>query len=350
MAGAFAAPLLFAFLRSRNAVTALAMVGILLLGFVPHFRFGLYDFGNKYLLMVPGKRVTFDAPSTAMDWIKGDRSAAFRIAGAEIILSGDYAAVYGLENITSCEPLSNGELVSLIRGSPGMLSHADWETDLTNVVAAHALLNLLNVKYVITPPEVAVQDGLGFRLAHKSDLGVLENLDVWPRAFFSDVVVSLASTNEFIAYLLQHGKQPFVGLTPEEMAKQPELSPLRANLNPSVTAAANYTLLPNSTAFDIHARSAGVVCLTEGQARDFTATANGELKNVLTVNRAFKGIYLDKPGDYHITFTYRPRHWRIACAFFWTAAGFVVILAAAGFCCDRFKKIEVPPNPDIPIA
>ena len=95
-----------------------------------------------------------------------------------------------------------------------------------------------------------------------------------------------------------------------------------------ILAATNYQLLANSTAFEIHVPTAGVVCLTEGQARDFSATANGEPKTVLTVNRAFKGIYLDQPGNYHIQFTYRPRHWRLACTLFFTAGGIVITLVA----------------------
>jgi hypothetical protein len=70
-----------------------------------------------------------------------------------------------------------------------------------------------------------------------------------------------------------------------------------------------------------------MVCLTEGQAKDFTARANNQAREVLTVNRAFKGIYLDRPGDYHIQFIYRPRHWQLACTCFWIAAGAVLILS-----------------------
>ena len=68
----------------------------------------------------------------------------------------------------------------------------------------------------------------------------------------------------------------------------------------------------------------------------------------LTVNRAFKGVYLDKPGDYHIQFTYRPRYWRITWPAFWVA---VVISVALGiFSIFKPKKVEAPPNPDIPTA
>jgi hypothetical protein len=342
--GAIAAPVLFAILKSRSSVSVVGVIAVAVLAFVPNFRFAFYTFGNKYLVMVPGKRVTFDAPSTAIDWIKADKSPPFRVTGAELNLFGDYSAVYQLENISSCAPLSNGELVSLLRATPGIFGQADWVTQLTNVVAAHPVLNLLNVKYILTPPAVEVQDGLGYRLAHHSDLGVLENLEVWPRAFFCDKIVPLSSTEEFVGYLYAHSRPPFIALTPAEILKQSALAQLEG-ANSTFTPATNYTLLPNSTAFDVHANSAGIVCLTEGQGRDFVATANGKIKPILTVNRAFKGIYLDKPGDYHIQFTYRPRYWRFTCAMFCAAVAISAVLALLGFL--KFKKIEVPPNPDI---
>jgi hypothetical protein len=347
--GAFGAPLLFAFLRSRGPIPAAGAVGIVILAFLPMFRFAFYNFGNKNVLMVPGDRVILNAPSPALNRVTADHSQPFRVVGVESILWGDYSAAYGLEDIRSCEPLSNGEFISLLRAFPGMLPHPDWQIELTNLVAAHALLNFLNVKYVLTPPSVAVQDGLGFRLVEQSDLGVVENRDAWPRAFFTDTIVSLPSTTNFVQYLLEHGKVPFAALTPDELTKQTGVTQLVSTRDPHVAPATNYQLLPNSTSFEVHANSAGVACLTEGQGRDFIATANGEPKEVLTVNRAFKGIYLEKPGDYHVEFTYRPRHWRLACGLFWTAVGIVTLLAAALFFFGKFKKIEPPAIPDIPV-
>jgi hypothetical protein len=173
---------------------------------------------------------------------------------------------------------------------------------------------LLNVKYLLYPTGISVPPTLNLRVTDRSDFGVVENLEVWPRAFFTDRVVSIATTGEFIQRLVQHGQHPFAALTPQEIATQPGLRELATAEPAVILAATNYQLLANSTAFEIHVPSAGVVCLTEGQARDFSATANGEPKTVLTVNRAFKGLYLDRPGDYHIVFTYRPRHWRLACS------------------------------------
>jgi hypothetical protein len=347
VAGALAAPVLFSFLKTRSSISFWGATAVAVLAFVPNFRFGFYNFGNKFLVTIPGKRLALDAPSTAVNWIKADHSTPFRVTGVEVILFGDYSAVYELENICSSAPVSNGELVKLIRATPGILSQADWVAQVTNVVAAHPVLNLLNVKYILTPPTVELQEGLGFRLGHNSDLGVLENLEVWPRAFFCDKIMPLSSTEEFVGFLYTRGRNPFVGMALTEMSRQPGLGDIQGT-NSAFTPATNYTLLPNSTSFDIHASSPGVACLTEGQGRDFIARVNGEIKPVLNVNLAFKGVYLDKPGDYHIQFTYQPRYWRYTRPAFWVAVGISVALAVFAFL--RSKKVEAPPNPDIHIA
>jgi len=326
-AAAFGAPLLFAYLKSRHRqIPASGWVGLAILGFMVHFRFGLYNFGNQDWLMLPGPRVVLNTPSVAVDEIKADPSGPFRVVGLEWNFYGDYSAVYGLEDIRSCAPLSNAAFIRLIQKFPGMFFGGEWMIRVQDPVAAQPLLNLLNVKYLLANPRVGLQEGLDFRLTDRSDFGVLENLEVWPRAFFCDQVVAIASNEEFIQRLLANGKQPFIALTPEEFEKQPALRQLASAKPAAVSPATHYQLLPNSTAFDVHASAAGMVCLTEGQAKDFTARANHQPKEVLTVNRAFKGVYLDQPGDYHLEFTYRPQHWRLACALFWIAAGGAMVL------------------------
>ncbi len=327
-AGAIGAPLLFVFLKSRQQQTlTLGWVGIIILGFIPNFRFGLYHRGNDALLMLPGPRVILNAPSKAIDEIKTDKSGPFRVVGLQWNLMGDYSAVYELEDIRSCAPLSSGEFMDLIRPFPGVELSSYWMIEVAGPVQAQPLLNLLNVKYLLAPPDVSLGGQSDFRLADRSDFGIWENLQVWPRAFFASQVVSISSNEKFIQQLLKNGKQPFIALSREEIERQPGLQQLETTNQAVISPATNYRLLPNSTEFDIHAPAAGMVCLTEGQAKDFTALANNEPKKVLTVNRAFKGIYLDQPGDYHIRFIYRPRHWRLACACFWISAGAVILWA-----------------------
>ena len=342
-AGATGALLLYAFLRSRHVpIPALGWAGIIILGLVAHYRFGLYTFGNEDLLMLPGRRVVLNAPSQAIDEIQADKSDPFRVVGMQWNLFGNYSAVYGLEDIRSCAPLSNGEFINLIRKFPGVELRKGWIIEVVAPFAAQPLLNLLNVKYLLMPPRVVLQEGLNFRLKDRSDFGIEENLEVWPRAFFSDKVVSSSSTEEFIQQLLENGKQPFIAMTPEEIEKQPGLRQLETAKKATISAATNYRLLPNSTAFDVHAASAGIVCLAEGQARDFIARANSEPKEVLTINRAFKGVYLDKPGDYHLEFVYRPRYWRLAGTLFWIATGSIIVMASVSFIRTRVQRNNGP--------
>ena len=327
--GAVGAPLLFAYWKHIwRQISAARWTAILLLGFAAQFRFGLYCSGDQDLLLLAGPRMMLDAPSPAIEKIKTGASDPFRVVGLQCSLYGDYAAVYGLEDIRSSEPLTSGGYLDLLRNFPGIQFDHHWLIEVKNPVAAQPLLNLLNVKYLLAVPGVTLPSWLAFRITDQSDFGVVENLEAWPRAFFTDQVVPIATTEEFIQHLVRHGQRPFVALTPREIATHLGLRKLAAARPAVVQAATNYQPLANSTAFEIHAPSAGVVCLSEGQARDFIATANGEPKTVLTVNRAFKGIYLDQPGDYHIKFSYRPRHWHLACDLFFAAVGVAITLAS----------------------
>ncbi len=332
LAGALGAPLLFTYLNNgKRPITAMGLAGVMVLGFIPHFRFGLYSSGNNQLLMLPGPRAVLDAPSKAITKIKADQSGPARVVGMDWAFPGDYSAVYGLEDIRSCAPLSNSDFINLARKIPGVEFGGNWgwEICLVNPVAAQPWLNLLNVKYVLTHPTNPAPAAASFRVSDRSDFLVLENLQAWPRAFFINRVTNSASNDEFAKQLLANGQQPFVSLSQEAVERQPGLRALREATPTVVSPATRYELRANSTAFEVHAAAAGVVCLTEGQAKDFTARVNGEIREVLTVNRAFKGVYLNRAGDYHIEFTYRPRHWRLAGTLFWISAGIVIALAAA---------------------
>lgn len=326
---AIAAPLLFAVLKSHNShMHTVGWVAILALGFIPQHRFAFYDSGGQEFLMIPGPRIQLDAPSKAITNIKADTSTPFRVTGLQKCFIGDYPAAYEIEDIRSCDPLTNGELAKLIHNFPGFnLPKGAWVVDLVDPIRAQPLLNLLNVKYLLAHPSTQAQGVTDFRITERSDFLVLENQQVWPRAYFSTKVVPISTHDEFIQHLIENAKQPFVALSKDEIAKQPGLEQLESAPATAITPATNYRLLPNSTSFDIHATSAGVVCLTEGQAKDFSAKANNEPKEVLTVNQSFKGIYLDKPGDYHIEFTYRPGHWRLACVLFWISVTGVAIIS-----------------------
>jgi len=328
-AGAIGAPWLFLYLKRQGRGISLAgWGGVVALAFLPHARFGLYTVGNGDILMKPGPRVRLDPPLASLEKISHDATGPFRVVGLDgNFAGGDYPAVYGLEDIRSCAPLGNGEFMELVRNFPGVHFDTQWRLDVVDPDRARPLLNLLNVKYLLGDPK---KFDPAFRGLERNDFKVMENPEAWPRAFFEDRVVPFTSNQQFVDYLVQHGQQPFIGLASGEIAREPGLPALTSGGAGEITAATNYVLRPNSTAFDLVSPTAGVVCLTEGQAWDFTALVNGQPRTVLTVNQAFKGVYLDQPGRYHIEMKYRPRYWAVAVWLFWSAAVGTLVFALMG--------------------
>jgi hypothetical protein len=319
--GAVGAPMLFVFLKARTRqISIVGWLAIILLGVAAQHRFGLYASGNKDLLLLVGPRLRLDAASPAIERIKRDPAGPFRTGGIQDTLYGDYAAVYELEDIRSCSPLTSGVYMDLVRSFPGFSFRPSWFLDITNLAAAQPLLNLLNVKYLLCPKGTSLASASSFRVVDRSDFTVIENPDVWPRGYFTDRVIPTDTLADFIQHLAGNPKTPFAALSSGAILSEPGLHSLQTNTSPTVIAATRYQLSPNTTAFDIHAPSAGLVCLSENQARGFIATANGQPKPILTVNQTFKALYLDQPGDYHVVFTYRPWHWKLACALFWIMA------------------------------
>ena len=192
-------------------------MGIIVLGLVPNFRFGLYGDGNFTLLMLPGPRAGLDVHSRAVDKIKAEETGAFRVAGMGHVFTGDYAAVYGLDDIRSCAPLWNGAYLDLIRNFPGMKFSGDWMIEVADPAKAQPLLNLLNVKYLLANPAADAPTNLDCQVTDQSDFVVMKNPEAWPRAFFSNHVIPIASNEAFIQQLKANSQKPFVALTPEEI-------------------------------------------------------------------------------------------------------------------------------------
>ena len=69
---------------------------------------------------------------------------------------------------------------------------------------------------------------------------------------------------------------------------------------------------------------------------------NGKPADDFRVNHAFKGIVVEAPGLYRVSFAYRPRHWTLAL----TLAGLGLALVAAGIA--GFTVIEKRSGPPVP--
>jgi uncharacterized membrane protein YfhO len=107
-----------------------------------------------------------------------------------------------------------------------------------------------------------------------------------------------------------------------------------------VEPAGDYKLTTNSTSFSVVATGPGIIVLNEAYERgNFEATVNGESVPYLRINNMFKGVYVDAPGTYQVTFTYWPRDFTLAL---FLAAGGLVLASAALAALFRFTAAPRP--------
>jgi uncharacterized membrane protein YfhO len=107
---------------------------------------------------------------------------------------------------------------------------------------------------------------------------------------------------------------PFAGIQASILARNPRLtSLLRDQKHRHVVPATDYKLTNNTTSFTITAPSEGVIVLTEAYwDKNFRVTVNGKPAHYFRVNHAFKGVAIEQPGSYIVTFSYWPQYFTLS--------------------------------------
>ena len=326
-----AAPPMYLLCRRTAGASRLASqvtLGVLL--FLPHARFGLYNFGPDRWLLQPGVRARLDFPSEAVESMKRGAREPFRATGLAWDLYGGYGAVYGLEDIKGVSALMNPYYMELCARYPGV-NRDSYLVELPNPGAAKNLLSMLNVRYLALNPNDEPPADLPYRLTGKYDLTVFENDAVWPRAFFVNKLRTYRTIDEFVSLLEQEGTRPFAAISEADLAGYPPLRALAENPAAMIVrSATGYRLGANETSFEIEAPASGLAFVSETYVSDgFTVEVNGVAREVLRVNHAFKGVYLERPGHYRITFRYVPPHWALASAMFLASAALIGVALVA---------------------
>jgi hypothetical protein len=252
----------------------------------------------------------------------------FRTFGTGNTMFPGFTGVYGLEGINGPDAVMNPAYTELLLAA-GLLHSGDWRVMLqpARLAQIQPMLDLLNVRFCATEPGAAPPGGTYTRVADL-DLSIYASPTVWPRAFFTDTVIAIREPRELIALANQADGRPFVAIATPDLPADATLARLpREFERRQVVSATDYRLTNNTTSFVIHAPRAGVIVLHESYLPgDFRVTVNGKPADDFRVNHAFKGIVVEAPGLYRVSFAYRPRHWTLAL----TLAGLGLALVAAG--------------------
>ena len=265
------------------------------------------------------------APPRFVQFLRAD-TAVFRVYGLEGALYPNTAAAYGLSDIRALDamypsgylPLVRASLLPAARGEfvggsgPGTLRH-------------HALLDVMNVKYVLSMTRLAEPDlTRGWRLVYDDEIRIYQNPTVLPRAFVVHAVDVASSRDDALARLLAPGFDPRARAILEEPPDGP----------PAIAPAAGAIETVDVVAYGAHrvagrARLAapGVIVLADTFYPGWTATVDGRAATLHRANFLMRAIAVDA-GTHEIEFAYRPTRFYVASAISLAALALALVAAA----------------------
>jgi hypothetical protein len=285
----------------------------------------------------------FADSSGAVRLLKNRPSEPFRSVGLKYNFFPGYGSVLGLEQIDGADPLLNKHYKALIDASGINLPFASTkEGELgKDVVDYLPLLDMLNVRYVLGYAAGVDAITSGLKKVGSFDLDVYESAKVWPRAFFTDRLMTYQPESGFIHLLKEGDGRPFAAMSEIEAQQAVALRTLigEASAAPTrqIIPASDYALTTNTTSFKINAPGPGVVVLTEPYVEgEFRLRVNGQPADYFRLNSAFRGVFMPAAGEYQISYAYWPRHFTISL---WVSgiglASFLLWMATA------FRRSEV---------
>jgi hypothetical protein len=275
---------------------------------------------------VPAPRVDAKARFPTIDALLAHRGTPFRTVGFGDLWFPGGANAYGMEGISGPNALVNPYYRQVVDAAViGWLRDGRSGAQAGQTQALRPLLDLLNVRLYLDYPAAQGPSDTGPRPSLPGDLETYESPSAWPRAFYTDGVALYDDAGQFGALVRSGDGRPFAALTSREWAAFPPLPRVTRDLpTRQVRAADHYEQTTNTTSFSVTAPRSGFIVLTEAYERgDFRATLNGESVPYVRMNHAFKGVYVDAPGTYRVTFTYRPRDFSLALGLFGVGLGLV---------------------------
>ena len=296
--------------RRLTAATGLAIAGCTIILLWRHgahdSALGFEDFVNR-----PTRRADFHARSEAMETARAAQTdAPARGYGLHGNFFPGWTGVYGLEGVHGPDALVN-PFVRELMGASGVTRMWDWRfyAEAREAGNVRSFFDALNVRHYFDLASDQGVLGRALRLMRTADLDVYESPTAWPRAFFSDRVVTYEKPAELAARFRTSAGKPFVAIQAEDHPSQGALSAVpRAETGATVTPASGYRLTANATSFSVRANGPGVIAVLEAHwPGDFRATINGREADVIRVNHAFNGIVVKDAGEHRVTLRYWPR-------------------------------------------
>ena len=346
-------PWAFRALRLRRAAwAAWALAAVCLLATL-HFRHGTY-FQTKFDLYTANPKKRMDLrhlDSPALRVLRGSMTEPGRVLGISFVLDPGFNAMLGLESPSAPDALMNARM--LILADALDLPRVDgWRMGVVHegYEGYHRGLDMLNVTHILEMPGEPPLPGVNQLCS--MDLVVSKSETAWPRAFFTNQVTTYQNAADVARMVKERDGRPFAALTAEDRSRLPlpDETGQRA-----VVKAGKYHLTNNTTSFEIDAPSPGMAVLMEANIPgDIWVTVDGVEAPCVTVDYAFRGVFIKKPGHHLVKFGYWPTV--LEPALWCGAAGIICLLMSVWLFwprrpgVSRAGMVPATANPRDPIA
>jgi hypothetical protein len=275
----------------------------------------LLVFADGFHPMIPREQAF---PPVAELEIPRQDSSIFRVAGWTDTLLPNTALVYGLQDFRSFDAMGLRDYSDLL----DVGFHFNGSThELVHVATPH-LIDLLNIKYILTPEDVELPRDR-FELVREGRTRLYLNQRVQPRAFLADDHVVLSGSAALRA--MRDGTVDLGRVAVLDSPIEPGQQPDRGLGSRGSAAVLRYA--DKAVFIETQADGKRLMVLTDVYYPGWIATIDGREAPILRADYAFRAVAVP-PGRHVVEFRYRPASVRYGAALSMTGLVLLGLLLA----------------------
>ena len=165
------------------------------------------------------------------------------------------------------------------------------------------LLDLLNIKYFLSPNFFEIEDSKTLHKVLKSDATIYENLDYLPRAYVVPSHEVIKDPKETIIKLDSKGFNPLKTVI---LMSSPNNKSQTSIINNFMSSVSFIKYKPENIVLNVQTNYPGFLVLGHNLNQNWDTRINGEKTKLLKANLVQKAIYLPKAGKYTVEYCYNP--------------------------------------------
>ena len=307
----------------RHRILSVSM-GILILAY------DLISFGQLYNTVSP--RDSAFPPTSGIRFLQKDNTR-FRIMTFGNFLQNSFVRL-GLEDIGgygSFYPRRYGEFLHMSQHGPESTLPSIFSRWINFSRFGSPLLDLINVKYVLAPPEVDINISQ-LEKVYDGEIKIYRNLNVFPRLFFVPGFKLAANRQEAYDALGQVDRafyeKTVILETPPPSGFQTDQNSVEGEVDESEGAIRVLHYSPDRIELEIATDRSGFLVNSDNYDSGWTAAVDGRKTDILRANYIMRAIPVEK-GVHRIELAFRPK--MLIGGLIVTAAGWAALFVAIGW-------------------